>query len=226
MQFYRKFVTLPCYHIILKNNKISDSLSSNGIPIKSEGIESDLILSEKNCLPAYLWFSNITFISSIYDNSDECRNKIAQYYLKMNINELLSLFKHRFQHRTGYSVKLESIKSLVISEQFEQFLNTFISSDNILKTPYDKLNQSTIDLLFAISFICFMCKRDNAVIVIDDIDLIAKTRFMSFVHDYFVATTAENPIQLIAFSNTSYYINYENRQLFAQAHKIRLDDLI
>ena len=224
ISFYYEHTSF-CYHLILKGNRISDSLSSNDIPIKAQNATSDLVLSKETCLPAYLWFNNIIFVPSIYDNSDEYRNKIDQYSCEMNISKLLSSFKHEFQHQTNYSVKLESIKPLVKSKQFEQFLNTFISTNNILKTPFDKLNQSTIDLLLSIGFICFICKSKESVIIIDDIDLIAKIRFMSFIHDYFVARIAEKPIQLVAFSSRP-HINYENRQLFAQAHKIDLDNLI
>ena len=209
------------YHIISKGFNISDSLLCNGeIVQKSEG--DNIVLTANSCLPAYTWFKNLIFIPSVYDNYEEYTSQVLKYFYDRDLNNKLSLYRHRFQHQTDYIVKLENIMA---SESNLCSMNTFKSTDDILKTPYSSLNQSTKDLLAGMILVDYINQKENGVLIVDDIDFIAKTRFVTFVNDHFVTNIASTPVQLVAFSN-EIRIDYEKRTLFATAHKIRLDNII
>ena len=209
------------YRIVSKNCDVSDSLLCNG-EIIQKSKDDDIVLTRNSCSSAYNWFKSMIFIPSVYDNYEYCVAQIVKNIQYGDVNKTLSLYRQRFQHQTEYIVKIENImasKSVMCS------MNTFKSTDDVLKTPYSSLNQSTKDLLAGMILVDYINQTENGVLIVDDIDFIAKTRFMTFVNDHFVTNPASTPVQLVAFSN-EIRIDYERRTLFATAHKIHLDSII
>ena len=216
MTFYISGIFIR-YEIKKFNNIISDYLFFNTQEIKSD---NGISITKSNTPIIYSWFSNIFFISSIYDYNDLYLDDIKKIRSKQKTNDLLSKYRTRFQHSCAYLTKLINQSSFNL-----RFLQT-IDNKIIISTPESMLNKSTWDLLETLKIIEFINNIEEGIIVIDDIELIAKNRFMQLIHDKFVSVKAKTPVQLIAFSNKDICDSYEGRKLFSQAKKVELDYII
>ena len=213
------------YEIKFSSNRYRELLKQNGkIVFSPEQPSSKPIIGKSNFKEVCHWFENLIFIPSIYDNRDEFFSAVNKYTNDIGIDLSNVVSKNAswlLPDNILYSVKLETNL-----QKNQHNICTFLSSNKTIKTTVEMLNNSSYDLLMAMMLARVFIESESHVMLIDDFDLIAKTRFIQYMHSEFMSKKSDGkPRQLIGFSNGIIKFYEGCRQINRQSKNINLNPL-